>query len=126
MKKLICRHPKLSAVALLALLLLGFIGWLYSGRLSGYLAAHFDVSRGRYKILMHGLLASSTHEYRSLLKARYGVDADIVAGCVIVEPLRSYAEAYNAVMVPAVNCKFGRDVFEETLYAAAAARRPPS
>ena len=79
----------------------------------GLIEAHFDLAHGRYKILGYGLPLRGMDKYISLLHERYGVDYRAVAGCTVSKDLVDYANAYDSVSEPAINRKFGHDIFKE-------------
>lgn len=53
-------------------------------------------------------------EYGQILKDRYGVEYEAVAGCIVSESLIAYVEAYDDVSGAAVKRKFGQDVFKKS------------
>jgi hypothetical protein len=122
-KSLLKGHKIRSA----ALVLLGVVGalmsWDASAHVRGQAVARFDVARGQYRILALGLPVEWRPEYFRLLRERYGVEARVVAGCIVSQPLLEYAAGYNAVTVAATNRRFGRDVFRETMMEAAKTRK---
>jgi hypothetical protein len=111
-------HPRLSIALPLACLLAEFGVWDLSSGYRGQLVAHIDLARGHYKTLFFGLPTSSRPEYIRLLRERYGIELQVVAGCVVSQSLFAYAMGYNTVSMNAANRKFGRDVFRETAIAA--------
>jgi hypothetical protein len=90
--------------------------WIWSGSaaLRGRWIASHDLGHGHYRILAYGLPPAGVAEYRDLLGRRYGVEYRQVALCIVSGPLVSYADAYNGVSVPAIERKFGPDVFRKT------------
>ncbi|HEX3877087.1 MAG TPA: hypothetical protein VHW24_08885 [Bryobacteraceae bacterium] len=79
----------------------------------GHITAEYDLALGHYKILTFGLGGPRQPLYAQILKERYGIEMQAVAGCVVTQSIVSYVSAYNAVSHAAANQKFGRDVFEE-------------
>ena len=51
--------------------------------------------------------------YVRLLKERYGVKVNYIAGCIVTQDLAWSADGYNSVSVPRINAKFGKDIFAE-------------
>lgn len=110
------RRGRLARVTVLMLtLLLATVLWAVSGSLRGRIAAHYDIARGHYYLLAYGLPTASRPEYARLLRERYGVEFRAVAGCVVTPTLVDYVDGYDSVSMTAVNRKFGRDVFKETM-----------
>ena len=107
----ILRYRK-TLIALLAIVALLGAWWLATS-LRGQLTARFDVARGHYKVLTYGLPSALRPEYARLLKERYGIELETVAGCIVSQSLLSYVHCYNKISVAAANRKFGHDVFEE-------------
>jgi len=104
------RKQLAAAIALLAVL---GIGWWFSASLRGRIAAHIDVARGHYKILGYGLPVVWQPAYARILKERYGIEYEGVAGCIVSDSLVSYVEGYDAVSTHAANRKFGSDIFRK-------------
>ncbi len=52
-------------------------------------------------------------EYARLLKERYGVELNYVAGCVVTEELVGYADGYNSTSKQLLEQKYGKDIFAE-------------
>jgi hypothetical protein len=87
--------------------------WWVAVPMRGGAAARIDLSRGRYKVLTYGLPVPWFSEYARLLRERYGIRVQAVAGCIVSEPLIRYVESYNRLVEEAAAKKFGRDVFKE-------------
>jgi len=99
-------------IALAALLFI-VIGWWLSAYPRGMLVALFDDARGHYEIKVYGLPAEWSYEYARLMKLRYGVEINAVAGCIVTDQLVNYVAGYNAVSQPRIEERFGKDVFAE-------------
>jgi hypothetical protein len=84
------------------------------GALRGKAAAHLDIARGRYRVLIFGLRRSWEPEYARLLRDRYGVELKPVAGCIVSQGLIWYVDGYDKVSTAAVIRKYGHDIFEES------------
>jgi len=88
--------------------------WDAAEEINGRITAHYDIQHGRYRVLGYGLPMPSRAEYVRLLRERYGVEYQAVAGCIVSTSLMSYVARYNSVSIPAANQKFGHDIFEAT------------
>lgn len=100
----------LAASTLLALLALWYSLTPFD---RGVYTAHFDQTFGRLAYKTYGKPAPWSGEYHRLLYDRYGVNADMVAGCVVTKDDRDYSAGYNAVAEPRILARFGRDIREE-------------
>jgi hypothetical protein len=110
-------RKRAASVAFVFLLLLSGRYFLVAGlpfaHLRGTLAAKRDVSRGHYRILTYGLAISDRGEYARILHDHYGVDMQVVAGCVVDSSLVDYAAGYNDVMKAALQQRYKHDVLAE-------------
>lgn len=79
----------------------------------GHLDARYDVLRGNYRVLSYGMPGLWHDEWKQLLKERYQITNDAVAGCMVSGSLIAYVRAYNKVSIIAANEKFGHDIFAE-------------
>jgi len=79
------------------------------------LMAHIDHAWGHFEIQTHGLLFTfnGPEEDGRLLRERYGVTVNHVAGCGASEPFVWYVKGYNQASRRLLYTKFGKDVFEE-------------
>lgn len=110
----VVRH-KLIAVFLGVLILVGLsMAWDASAVTRGRLLARFDLSRGRYRLLVYGSTPPEREGYARLLKQRYGIEVEKVADCLVSQSLVDYADAYDSVSVTAAKAKFGPDIFDQT------------
>src|SRR5208282_2349061 len=105
------RRKVAMVVGAIALLAVSLEMWSATAPLRGRMAAHFDVRRKHYRVLVYGLPPAWRSGYADLLRERYGIEVRAVAYCIVSETLISYVESYDAVSVAAANRKFGRDVF---------------
>src|SRR6185295_1734743 len=103
----------LLALLPIAIMCVGYAGWVSSARLRGQTMARFELTRGHYEILTLGLPAPWRPEFARQIYERYGIGLRVVAGCIVSESLLECVDGYNAVMERAANRKFGRDIFEE-------------
>jgi hypothetical protein len=108
------RHLWLSALLLVGFTSAALVSWQASAGIRGQLMAHFDVSRGRYAILVWGLPPTWRSEDARLLRARYGVEERVVADCIVTGSLIAFTAGYNRVSMDAANRKFEHDIFRET------------
>ena len=109
------RFSKKRFAALFFIVLLTVLPWAWSvsAQYRGNIAARIDLNRGLHQLLGYGMPTPSRPTYARCLCQRYNVKFSPVAGCVVSESLVSYVDAYNSVVVEAVNRNFGRDVFKE-------------
>jgi len=110
MRSFLNRHKTLSVFLAFVL---SFVVWEMAAPVRGTLAAHFDVARGRYRLLTYGLPVPWLPEYARLLRQKYGIEVKAVAGCVVSSQLTSYVDSYDRVSVAAASRKSGHDIFEE-------------
>jgi len=109
---------KLAASAALCLLLL-LIGLYFRivglpfAHLRGTLAARWDISHGRYRILTYGLASLDRGEYARTVRDRYGVEIRTIAGCRVDDSLVDYARGYDVAMKAALQQHYKRDVLAE-------------
>jgi len=57
--------------------------------------------------------SASQEDYVDLLKDKYQVSVERVAGCVVSPWEFAYSEAYNRVAIRAIHNKFQKDPFDE-------------
>src|SRR4051812_46541036 len=72
-------------------------GWHFTAYPRGALMAHIDHSRGHSEVKVYGSLFPAEETAARLLKDKYGVVWERVAGCVVTEQLVRYADGYNSV-----------------------------
>jgi hypothetical protein len=108
------RYKILSSLLLLAFGIVAFVAWDLSARVRGQLAAHFDIARGHYRILLYGMPPPWRAEYVRFLRDSYQVDAHAVTFCIVSESLMAYVDGYDSVSTEAVDRRFERDVFRES------------
>lgn len=107
-----------GCIAAGAVLLVSLIVWDHCGyyplpEMSGRIDAKIDLAHGRYRELGYGLPPPRMPEYISLLRQRYGVEYDAVAGCTVSKDLVDYVDAYDEVSTAAISRRFGHDIFKE-------------
>jgi hypothetical protein len=102
-----------SLTAIGALILLSVL-WDMSAAARGKIDAHTDLAFGHYKIMGYGLPGPEREGYVRLLHARYGIEFEKLADCIVSESLVNYANSYNAVSVAAIKNKFGNDILHNT------------
>jgi hypothetical protein len=110
MRHFFSRHKKLDAFLLIVC---SVVLWELATPLRGNLAARYDLARGKHRILNFGLPPLWLPEYARLLRERFGVELDAVAGCTVSQQLVSYGEAYDKVTAAAAIRKYGHDIFRE-------------
>jgi hypothetical protein len=100
-------------LAVVFLLVWDVCGWAPIPTIRGTISARIDVKHGRYKQLGYGLPVPWRAGYEILLRKRYGVEAEVIAGCVVTRYLKDYVAAYNEVSEGAANIRYEHDVFKE-------------
>lgn len=71
-------------------------------------------ARGHYEVQTYGEPPPAwVDEYARLLKERYGVRLNRVAGCDVPMSLGWYIDGYNPMSTRLLEEKFGKDIFEE-------------
>ncbi|MBN9516933.1 hypothetical protein J0H58_00210 [bacterium] len=99
--------------AVLVAAVLAVSAWWFSAYPRGVTAAWVDAARGHDEIQAYGYPEPKRFESARLLRERYGVHTNTVAGCVVTYELRWYVSGYNSVSIPNINARHGKDVFEE-------------
>ncbi len=89
----------------------------YAGRYGG-LDAAADISNGEAKLLWHGMFRPHDKELIKILKDRFSITAQFVAGCEASPALVNYADAYNARVLEHVTRQFGATAYAEAEEAA--------
>jgi hypothetical protein len=84
---------------------------LYRDR-DGKKEAEEDIARGTPKLKEYGLMYPDVLVFRSILHERFGVQAEVIAGCEVSEPLIKYAHAYNATVNAFIAKKYGQGALE--------------
>lgn len=102
-----------SRGAILGWVLVLFVLWFAASGLRGRLMAHIDLAAGHYEIKTYGFPDEWMDEYRKLLRKRYGMELNAVAGCLVTDWLESYVAGYNGVVKQALIEKYGKDILEE-------------
>lgn len=114
MSSIVRKYKMLVSLAAIAVLILLSVLWDMSAAVRGRLEAQVDLAFGHYKVMGYGLPGPEREGYVHLLHARYGIEFEKLADCLVSESLVNYANAYNAVSVPAIEKKFGRDTLQNT------------
>jgi hypothetical protein len=102
--------------------------WYFTPYWRGGIMGHLDHSRGHYEVKVYSgpprppAEAEDLNEYARLLDQRYGVEVNVVGGCVATAGQRAYVEGYNDVSKRLLAENYGRDIFAEC--AALATQRP--
>jgi hypothetical protein len=114
---------KASTIVVLAALCfmfdLFFLG--LTGAPMGTVHASLDRVLGNLRTKTYGHHHPVIYEYQKLMSERYKVSIDHITGCTPSPWERSYVKAYNAISRPAIEKKYGRDVFDESFSEAAQA-----
>ena len=108
------RNVLLAVTAIVVVPILVGVMWLESASPRGRWAARSDLAHGHYRMLAYGLPPAEVYEYRNLLQQRYAIEYRQVAFCIVGLSTKSYADAYDAVSGPAIEAKFGANVFKNS------------
>ena len=98
---------------LLGIALLMGLWWFLPAASRGHIAAHLEVWRGHYDLLICDRSDSPKYKYDELLRERYHILMRGISGCGSDRSVADYMTAHNAVVVVAANQKYGHDVFAE-------------
>ena len=84
MRNFIRKHKILaSSLAGIAALVLLVILWDMSASVRGRLTARMDLALGHYKVMGYGLPGPEREGYVGLLHARYGIEFEKLADCLV-------------------------------------------
>lgn len=75
--------------------------------------AENDLRAGILRLKAYGLPADWRPTYERMLKERYGVEYDVVAGCMVTSDLTDYVTGYNGPMHKEITRRFGKDVLKK-------------
>jgi hypothetical protein len=89
-----------------------FSGKTFLGR-DGRKEAQSDIGGGAAKFFLYGKTRSDIAYFSTILKERFGVMVDPLAGCIVSEPLVAFADAYNAEVRQFIAGKFGPTALDE-------------
>ena len=96
------------------MVVLGLVGlWYPTAYPRGMLMAFIDHACGHYEIQTYGYPVAWYREYSSLLREKYDVQLNMVAGCVVWPTLEWYVDGYNSVSESLLKDKYGQDIFRE-------------
>jgi hypothetical protein len=109
--KLLCSRR--AWVAALCCGVAAIVLWFVAAYPRGAVAAYLEHTRGHREVKTFGYPPPERREYARLLRERYGVEVNVVAGCVVTEELVQYVKGYNAVSKWLLKEEFGRDIFAE-------------
>jgi hypothetical protein len=104
---------RLALARLIAALIVLAIAWLLAAWPFGAVMAHIDHLRGHDEIKTYGLPAQWRDGYAALLRERYGVELNPVAGCAPPVSLMQYVDGYNRVSESYLKQKHGKDILIE-------------
>ncbi len=112
------RHKKLTALLMCGILTLSYLAWNASAFVRGAMVAQYDIAHGHYRHLTYGLPIPWQPSYAQVLRQRYGIEMQAVAGCIVSRLLMAYVDGYNGVSTSAANRRWRRDVFKDSWKAA--------
>jgi hypothetical protein len=72
-----------------------------------------DIQQERLIVKTYGLLAPWHGRWRELLQSKFGIEVDIVSGCVVSEELVDYVAGYNGVTKEHIKKRFGEEALED-------------
>lgn len=104
---------RLTLARLILALVVLAIAWVLAAWPFGAVMAHIDHLRGHDEVKTFGLPAEWSDDYAGLLRDRYGVELNSVAGCTPPVSLMQYVEGYNRVSESYLQQKYGKDILEE-------------
>jgi hypothetical protein len=79
----------------------------------GRAEAERDLKKGILCLKSYGYPGEVSRTYYQLAKERYGIQNEVVAGCMVTTELTEHADAYNEVMREAITEKFGQDALSK-------------
>jgi hypothetical protein len=82
-------------------------------RAEGRAQAESDIAVGKLCVKTYGLPAPWSQKYEALVKEKYGVEFDTVAGCVVSDELVERTAGYNEPMLREIRRQFGPDALEK-------------
>ena len=85
-----------------------------SSSIQGRNEALADIRSNKLVFKTAGMPFPSDRIYAELLRKRYDIQFESVASCVISPSLAQYTEAYNKIMLPEIQRRYGFDVLERT------------
>jgi hypothetical protein len=89
----------------------------YSGKAfvarDGTKEAQTDIARNAPKVYLYGRIGADIDYRTAILKQRFGVVIDPLAGCIVSEPLVRFADDYNAEVRTFIAERFGPMAFED-------------
>lgn len=104
---------RLTLARLILALFVLAIAWVLAAWPFGAVMAHIDHWRGNDEVKTFGLPADWSDDYAVLLRDRYGVELNPVAGCTPSLSQMQYVEGYNRVSESYLKEQHGKDILEE-------------
>ena len=89
------------------------VAWYAGSYPRGMGMAYIDHACGRYEIKEWGFPVPWRDECSKLLREKYGVEMDVVGGCMLFPTTEMYAEGYNSGSEALLVKRYGKDVFAE-------------
>ena len=107
-------QPRLLVTAVLvAAVLPGCTAPKVKWRSEGRAQAERDIAADKLCLKTYGKLVHWFPHLRTMAKERYGIDFEVVAGCVIDEELKERTEGYNEPVRQEINRRFGKGILEQ-------------
>ena len=88
--------------------------------LKGRLAAIKDLKKGQLGYRTYGMPDDSTSFFIRIMRNDYGINVDWVAGCLVKPWEVNAAAGYNSVMVPIIERKYSKGIWNEVNHRAEA------
>ncbi|MGI8668744.1 MAG: hypothetical protein ACR2J3_02735 [Aridibacter sp.] len=74
-----------------------------------------DIEANKLKLKVSGLKVRWFQEWRKILSDEFGVEIDVIAGCMVLDKDSDYAGGYNEISEKELEKRFGNDILEKTL-----------
>jgi len=81
---------------------------------AGRIHARQDLAGGLLVQEVYGVPVSWSGRFEKALWERYQIQTRRVGGTIVDNEIVRHAEGYNDVMIPAIQARYGADVFERT------------
>jgi len=85
------------------------------GGFKGMIDAKVDFASGKLRIESYGLASGWSRDYKLILKEKYGIEHDSVAGCLVSPWITGHAKAYNKEMKEKIKERYGDSIFEDSI-----------
>lgn len=93
-------------------------GYLFSAYRQGKKDAEAEIAAGKLAMEVSGSPFPSADLYAEELKSKYEIDYRPVAACSVGPVIRGHLKGFNEVMIPEIERRYGKDVFDKARVAA--------